>query len=427
MDPLGDAVRILVADDDPIGRELLHRWITRSTSAEVILAENGLRVLEVLASGPVDVIVLDVNMPQLDGIECLSVLRADPAYKDLEVMIASQVKTEARVREAIALGVSDYILKPLHYDTVSTRLREAVKRVLVKREERASQKEGDLPRVLVADPDPNFCEFARSALAGRYVCDAVRTGGETLVKILRWQPDLLLLSPQMPGLALDFLLNKIGTMSSARRMKIHLLADSLSEAPLRDGVAGSIPHTFVPETFRSQVAQFLGIGGAPGRGILSWVHALEPEILTALRQALGMMTGTECAPAEEPAAAPAFDVFAQIGLEAVSKEFVLSLELECHRALAQALLASMLGSEEGVSDIEAQNSGIGEILNVIAGRIENSCSQRKMPMQFGLPKVTDSAPPRSEEADYLWRGYFRWEKPHEFRLLFRAASLPGAG
>ena len=412
-----EPVRILVADDDPTMRLVLGRWITRELKAVVVEAENGLQALEILAARPIDMVVSDINMPLLDGIEFLSLVRGDPAYKELEFLIVSAVQVEARVHQAIALGVSDYLLKPLQYETVGSRLQQALQRVLKKREERQRQQAAGLPGILVADPDPNFCEFAQSALAGGFSCHIARTATEALLRMLRSQPDLVLLSPKLPGLAIEFLLQKIADLSKSRPARTFLLVDS-PNAPVPRGVAGNLPYTFVPEELRSRVSALLYGTAGGGQGPGAWIPGLRPEILTALRQALGMMAGAEATETEAPAQAPAFEMLGQVGLEADSGEFSLSLRIDCCRALAQALVSRMLGVEEAGLDQEAEKSGIQEILNVIGGRVKNSCYDRKIPVTLGLPIVNIEQPAAGPEPALEWSQYFRWEGVHEFRFRF---------
>ncbi len=420
----GRPLRVLLADDDPSTRLLLRRWVSRSLQADIAEAENGVEALEQIAASPVDLVVLDVNMPLLDGIECLSMLRSDPARKDLEVLIASVVQTESRVREAIALGVSDYVLKPLEYESFSLRLRRAAQRIKTRREERSQEHQSNLPRVLIGDPDPNFCDFAQSALAGRFACQGARSAGDALVQILRWKPDLVLLSPQMPGISLQFLLTKIGSLKGSSSMQVYLLANSAPEGIDSKHVSGLLPRTYVPETFRSRVLQLLQGGGPVGRGILTWIQALDPEVLTALRQALGMMTGIENIDAAEPAEAPSFELFGSIAIEADSKDLHLMVEIDCRRDLARALSAAMIGGDAGDLDEAMQNSSVGEILNVVAGRIKNSCLERKIPVAVQLPALAAAPPERPRELDHQWRRYFSWQDSHFFRLSFSAWTSP---
>ena len=420
MDESG-AFKVLIVDDEPTVRHLLVRWITRSMTAEVLEAEDGLQALEYIAAQGVDLVIADVKMPVLNGIEMLSIIRADPANADLEVIVASGLGSEDTIKQVIGLGVSDYILKPLQQDRVITRVEKARQRVM-----EARQKGGGIDRsrmrILVADPDPNFCEFADTALSVQFDVQTTRTVGDVLVRVLRWKPDLILLSPKLPGPPLEFMLGKVRNLGGKNELRVFLLVDSESQAPDSEDVAGWLPHTYVPESFLSNVVQLLAGEAPPQHGILSWVGSLEPEIVTALRQSLGMMTGEEPTDAEPPEGDPEFDLFGTMGLHADSDDLRLAVSMDCKRSSARTLVKTMLDCEEGDIDEESESSGIKEMLNVIAGRIKNSCGTRKIDVLLGLPEISDQPFEAPSNVLYKKETHFAWREDHLFRLTFYAGT-----
>ena len=421
MDESG-AFKILIVNDEPTVRHLLARWITRSMTAEVLEAEDGLQALESIAVRGVDLVIADVKMPVLNGIEMLSIIRADPANADLEVIVASGVGTEDTVRQAIGLGVSDYLLKPLQQDRVITRVEKARQRVMEARQKKSSGLDRSRTRILIADPDPNFCDFADAALSVQFDVQTTRTVGDVLVRVLRWKPDLILLSPELPRPPLEFMLGKVRNLGEKNELRVFLLVDSESQVPDSEDVAGWLPHTYVPESFLSNVVQLLAGEAAPQHGILSWVGSLEPEIVTALRQSLGMMTGEEPTDAEPPEGDPEFDLFGTMGLHADSDGLRLAVHMDCKRSSARALVTTMLECEEGDIDEESESSGIQEMLNVIAGRIKNSCATRKIDVLLGLPEINDQPSEAPSNVLYKKEKHFAWSKDHLFRLTFYASA-----
>src|SRR5579862_2639107 len=80
MDPIAEANApgiVLIADDNSEARRMLEHRVKREGHT-VLLVENGKQVLDVLASQPVDVVLLDIYMPEKDGFEVLTILKADP-------------------------------------------------------------------------------------------------------------------------------------------------------------------------------------------------------------------------------------------------------------------------------------------------------------------------------------------------------------
>ena len=100
--------RILVVDDNEDNRDLLRRRLERQGHA-VVTAENGRRALELLAGGGFDLVLLDIMMPELDGYQVLERVKADPATRDLPVLMVSaldEIRSIADLRSvALASGL----------------------------------------------------------------------------------------------------------------------------------------------------------------------------------------------------------------------------------------------------------------------------------------------------------------------------------
>jgi CheY-like chemotaxis protein len=412
-----DPPKILLVDDEATGRRLLRRWIERGFDGKVVEAGNGLEALEALAAEDFDVVVLDLMMPVLDGTETLSLIRSDPNHGDMEVVVATQLASEEKVRDIITLGVADYILKPLRYESVVDRLRAVVARARDRK--KARLRKSELPVILVADPDPNFCDFAISALSGRFHGIAARTAAEALVGVLKNEPRLILLAPNLPGLRFEMLGKKILALAETRNGSVGLISDSRSDNVDKEFV-GQVVRTFVPENFVNEVSRLVA-GSAVSGSSEPWLKALEPEASSAVRQAMGMMTGFEPSLLGEPTGADP-DLFVMIDLRAESGEFDLVVELRCSQSFGIALCTSMLGVEASEVDDEMLLSGVGEILNVVGGRIKNSCANRRIDVLLGLPLRMES-PAETPNAFYEWGQHFLWHEEHCFRLGL--CGMPG--
>lgn len=411
-----DRPKVLLVDDEATGRKLLRRWIERGFDGQVVEASNGLEALEALAAEEFDLVVLDLMMPVLDGTETLSLIRSDPSHGDIEVVVATQLASEEKVRDIIALGVADYILKPLRHEAVVDRLHQIVNRAREKKKDRLRHR--DLPTILIADPDPNFCDFAISALAGRFRGIAARTAAATVVSVLKNEPNLVMLSATLPGLPFEVLGKKVLALAGAHHGKVCLISDTRSDS-IDKAFAGQVVRTFVPENFANEVAKIVAGAAAVG-GEEPWLKALEPEITTAVRQALGMMTGFEPAPIAEPTGGDP-GLFGMIDLRAKSGEFDLVVDLRCQRPFAVALCNTMLGENSTEVDNESLISGVGEILNVIGGRIKTSCMNRKIEVLLGLPQLLE-APTPEPDSFYRWQQHFVWQNDHCFRLGLRGTA-----
>jgi CheY-like chemotaxis protein len=105
-------MRILAVDDVPFNLDVIAATFEGTTpSVEVVTAEGGAAALDLLRDGgPVDVMILDLQMPAPDGYEVLRRVRADPALATLPVVVLT-ASAEERDR-ALSLGATDFVPKP---------------------------------------------------------------------------------------------------------------------------------------------------------------------------------------------------------------------------------------------------------------------------------------------------------------------------
>ncbi len=117
--------RVLVVDDERMNRMLARRPI-EAEGHEVVEAENGLQALEHLRAGPIDVVLLDLVMPELDGYETLARIKADPALRHIPVIVVSGVDQTASVVRCIEMGATDYLTKPFQVAILRARLESSL-------------------------------------------------------------------------------------------------------------------------------------------------------------------------------------------------------------------------------------------------------------------------------------------------------------
>ncbi len=103
--------RVLVIDDDPVILELL-RINFEIEGFEVISACDGQEGLDRAAADHPDVILSDIMMPRLDGLQLLTRLKNDPATAKVPVVLLSAKAQQAEVDKGLALGADDYVTKP---------------------------------------------------------------------------------------------------------------------------------------------------------------------------------------------------------------------------------------------------------------------------------------------------------------------------
>ena len=114
--------RILIVDDSPKDVELAISALAEKNFAnEVIVAEDGVEALDYLhkrgkfanESGDPAVILLDIKMPRMDGIETLRRIRSDPKFKVIPVIMVTSSSEERDLVESYKLGANSYVVKPI--------------------------------------------------------------------------------------------------------------------------------------------------------------------------------------------------------------------------------------------------------------------------------------------------------------------------
>jgi len=127
---------ILVVDDNRVNRLLLGRALEQ-LGHTVTFAENGREALEALRRRPPDLVLLDIEMPEMDGYEVLSTLAGDPHLRDIPVVMMSSVEEVDSVARCIEMGAEDYLFKPVN----TVLLRARVSASLEKKRLRDQQRE----------------------------------------------------------------------------------------------------------------------------------------------------------------------------------------------------------------------------------------------------------------------------------------------
>jgi len=106
--------KLLVVDDDKFNRDLLARHLKKEGYTKVEFAESGRKALEVLESKEIDLVLLDIEMPDTDGVTVLKTLKNDPRKRNIPVIMISGVEEFDTVVECIGLGAEDYLAKPFN-------------------------------------------------------------------------------------------------------------------------------------------------------------------------------------------------------------------------------------------------------------------------------------------------------------------------
>jgi len=127
---------LLVADDNKVNRLLLARSLTLQ-GHQVASAENGRIALEMLRGGGFDLLLLDMEMPEMDGFQVLEQLAADTALRDVPVIVTSSLEGITHVVRCIELGADDYLHKPVNPVLLKARIGSSLEKKRLRDQQKA--------------------------------------------------------------------------------------------------------------------------------------------------------------------------------------------------------------------------------------------------------------------------------------------------
>lgn len=103
----------LVVEDSPTMRQLISFALKRIPGSTIVEANDGIDALKKLSTQKFDIILTDINMPIMDGLKLVSMVRNDPAHKDIPIVIITTEGAEEDRKRGLALGANAYIAKPI--------------------------------------------------------------------------------------------------------------------------------------------------------------------------------------------------------------------------------------------------------------------------------------------------------------------------
>ncbi len=115
---------VLVVDDSAAIRKILQRVLRQTGMAirNIYEAGDGQQALELLSSNPVSLVLTDINMPKMDGLQLLGAMKASEAWRSIAVVMITTEGGEAKVGEAVKLGAAGYVRKPFTADQIKEKL-----------------------------------------------------------------------------------------------------------------------------------------------------------------------------------------------------------------------------------------------------------------------------------------------------------------
>jgi two-component system, chemotaxis family, chemotaxis protein CheY len=122
-----DVLHALVVEDSPTMRQLIVFALTRVRQLKVVEADDGFDALKKLSQTRFDLLITDINMPMMDGLKLVSMVRKDEVHKEVPIIIITTEGAQEDRQRALSLGANAYITKPIQAPQLIGKVRELLK------------------------------------------------------------------------------------------------------------------------------------------------------------------------------------------------------------------------------------------------------------------------------------------------------------
>lgn len=106
--------KTILAVDDSISIRKFISLALRVMGFRLITAVDGMEALEILPNQEIDLLITDLNMPNVDGFELIRTVRANPMYNELPIIILSSLSDQKDIQQGLSLGANSYLVKPFN-------------------------------------------------------------------------------------------------------------------------------------------------------------------------------------------------------------------------------------------------------------------------------------------------------------------------
>ncbi len=119
---------VLIVEDSKAIRSMMRVSLEETGEFFAVEAGNGFEALKTLPTRPFDLIITDINMPDINGLELIGFVKSNAAYKDIPLIIVSTEKSEKDKQRGIALGAAGYVVKPFKKEDLMSAVNNALER-----------------------------------------------------------------------------------------------------------------------------------------------------------------------------------------------------------------------------------------------------------------------------------------------------------
>lgn len=377
---------VLICDDDASTRFAVTRLLTRHLDCAVIECSNGTDAIARLDVEEVSLMLLDIEMPEMSGVEVLAAVRASAARRYLPVVMMSRERREEVVLALVRLGIDGYVLKPLRADKVLAVIEPLWQRIARQRDAAAAGTAVDAGApFVVVDGDPDVRRvFAERAHGLRPVLEA--DSGSAAIALLKREPAATVFVGSHLGLLTrDRLVAKLRTVAAPRRIwAVALLDANPEDGSIPDGCDGSMRRLDDPAAFRAALLRFSPMPGPLGAAGVRFGDA-EDSLAEGAHQICSMMLDLSIAATSGRVTVDAGDaVSATVGLTGPA---AMRLSTTVPVPSAVWLAGRMFGKPAEATTEEDWQTAVGELCQMVSLRVREFLEAHEVPCECEAPLV----------------------------------------
>ncbi|MCL2209285.1 MAG: response regulator [Treponema sp.] len=202
---------------------------------EVYLAESAEKMYKIMENVTPDLILLDVNMPDIDGYETIKSLKANERYCEIPVIFFTSDSSKENVKKGLSLGAVDYVIKPFNAD----KLIESIQNQFNPKKGSGKNEEKSIfnPNILVVDDMSSMLRTIHHALHDNYNVFLLSKAEVVIDFLMNNKPDLILLDYLMPGMSGFDLIPQIRDLSGYKDIPIIMVTTEGTFRNVNDAIA----------------------------------------------------------------------------------------------------------------------------------------------------------------------------------------------
>jgi len=364
-------MNVLVVDDEPALRQLIRRFLDRDFDVRIIEADDGLTALDRLLKEPIDLVLLDISMKVMTGIETLEAIRQSETFAKLPVVLMTGQADEQFLRRAVELGVDGCIVKPFTPGT----LRDRLARIIGSRQ--SIDRQGSLAgrlfeidpshRALVVDQSSEFRLIATRRLSRLCVVEEADNEFVAMKRCLGGAFDLLFIGETTDLSTPAGLARKIRATPDLRKVRLAAAVppedcEATRALGLFDAV---VARSFIEDTFDANLCQALG-QDTLARLLLHPTSACTAALFGLIGRGLTQCLGKDLTMHETPQYPPSESRWAAVAVELQAGKQAWDLRLRCPLPLAVELAVARQVADAGKINEQQASAATGHLVEEMA-------------------------------------------------------------